>query len=95
MIVRYEDVDGADRAIEVQLRTAVMHEWAISVERLSGRLDVDLKSGRGPDAVLALFKAISEAMAVEEDGGSVPNDRLAVIAQLRQAAVPYLGRSPR
>jgi putative GTP pyrophosphokinase len=95
VIVRYEDVDGTDRAIEVQLRTAVMHEWAISVERLSGRLDVDLKSGRGPDAVLALLKTISEAMAFEEDGGTVPNERLETIAHLREAAVPYLGRSPR
>jgi len=53
LIVAYSGLDGAERAVEVQLRTTTMHEWAITVERLSGRLDVDLKSGRGPDQVLA------------------------------------------
>lgn len=38
-----------DRSIEVQLRTPVMHEWAIAVERLSGRMGEDLKGGHGPE----------------------------------------------
>ncbi len=92
VIVGYSDVDGAERAIEVQLRTRVMHEWAITVERLSGRLDVDLKSGRGPAEVLALLGAISEAMAIEEGGELVPGELVGKIAELREAAVPYLGR---
>jgi ppGpp synthetase/RelA/SpoT-type nucleotidyltranferase len=95
VVVGYADRDGAERAIEVQLRTRTMHEWAITVERLSGRLDVDLKSGRGPDEVLALLGAISNAMAIEEAGEPVPAGLVNRIDDLRQAAVPYLGRSPR
>jgi putative GTP pyrophosphokinase len=95
VVVAYADRDGSERAIEVQLRTRTMHEWAITVERLSGRLDVDLKSGRGPEEVLTLLGAISQAMAAEEAGELVPDDLVSRIADLRQAAVPYLGRSPR
>lgn len=72
-----------------------MHEWAIAVERLSGRLDVDLKSGRGPREVLALLGAISEAMAIEEGGGAVPDELAQTITHRRNAAVPYLARQPR
>jgi ppGpp synthetase/RelA/SpoT-type nucleotidyltranferase len=92
VVVGYADHDGTERATEVQLRTRTMHEWAITVERLSGRLDVDLKSGRGPDEVLTLLSAISEAMAIEEAGKAIPAELARRIAQLRQAAVPYLGR---
>ncbi len=95
VIVAYPDQDGTDRAIEMQLRTRTMHEWAITVERLSGRLDVDLKSGRGPREVLELLGAVSEAMAIEEGGQVVPDELMQRLDQLRQAAVPYLGRPPR
>lgn len=90
VIVQY---DG--RAVEVQLRTRVMHEWAITVERLSGRMHVDLKSGIGPDPVLDLLRAISSAMALEEVGETVDDALLAHIDTLRQAALPFLtgGRS--
>jgi putative GTP pyrophosphokinase len=57
VIVAYDD-----RMIEVQLRTQVMHEWAITVERLSGRLGEDRKGGRGPQQVRDLLESISEAM---------------------------------
>lgn len=67
MIITYPDLTGQARAIEVQLRT--MHEWAIAAERWGGRLHQDLKSGEGPPQVLELFSAISEAMAIEEEGG--------------------------
>jgi putative GTP pyrophosphokinase len=91
IIVRYPDRNGEDRAIEVQLRTRTMHEWAIAVERLSGRLQEDLKSGRGPAEVLELLNAVSEAMAIEERGETVPQALLFQMTQLRHAAVPYLG----
>ena len=95
VIVGYPDENGTERAVEVQLRTRVMHEWAIAVERLSGRVNEDLKSGRGPTEVLALLRVVYEAMAIEEVGGVVPEDHLDAITRLRQAAVPYLGRPPR
>lgn len=78
------------RAIEIQLRTRVMHEWAYTVERVSGRLQEDLKSSKGPPVLLDLFSTISGAMAIEEAGGIVGQDFLDHLADLRQAAVPYL-----
>lgn len=43
LIVRYDDYNGSQRSIEVQLRTRVMHGWAITVERLSGRIGQNLR----------------------------------------------------
>ena len=78
------------RNIEIQLRTGTMHEWAIFVERLSGRLNEDLKSGRGPEPVLRWLEAVSEAMALEETGQEVDTSLVEQIRQLRQAALPYM-----
>jgi ppGpp synthetase/RelA/SpoT-type nucleotidyltranferase len=85
LVVEY---DG--RSIEIQLRTPVMHEWAITMERLSGRLREDLKSGRGPEPLLELMGIISQAMALEERGESVDNDLVSRIERLREEALPYL-----
>jgi putative GTP pyrophosphokinase len=85
LVVQYDD-----RNIEVQLRTRVMHEWAFTVERLGGRLQADLKSGRGPQAVLDLLEAISEAMALEEAGQDVDSALMDRLGRLREAALPYL-----
>lgn len=76
--------------IEVQLRTSVMHEWAITVERLSSRLQIDLKSNVGPPAVLSLLQILSEAMALEEAGGVVSQGLLDEIQSRRAEAVPFL-----
>lgn len=84
-IVQY---DG--RKIEVQLRTGIMHEWAITVERLGGGLQTDLKSGRGPEPVLAWLEAISRAMALEERGEVVDTGLIEEIAVLRKAAIPHI-----
>lgn len=88
-------VEYDNRPIEVQLRTQTMHEWAITVERLGGRLGVDLKSGLGPPPVLALLEAISEVMAIEEKGGAVSARALTRLGDLRQEAAPYLEGGPR
>lgn len=82
------DYDG--RSIEVQLRTRVMHEWAIAVERFSGRIGRDLKSGIGPQPVLDWLSAVSEAMATEERGATVSPEFADTIVTLRGRAVPYL-----
>jgi ppGpp synthetase/RelA/SpoT-type nucleotidyltranferase len=91
VVVGYLDEEGTERHIEVQLRTKVMHEWAITVERLSGRLGDDLKS-RGPAELRALLAGISAAMALEEAGETVTPEMLEHLTALRQAALPYLGR---
>jgi len=90
VVVGYGDEFGVRRSVEVQLRTKVMHEWAITVERLSGRLRDDLKSGRGPQELLILLAAVSEAMALEERGETVSEALNRHITELRAAAVPYL-----
>lgn len=79
-----------DRMIEVQLRTRAQHMWAVTVERLGGRIGEDLKSGRGPDEVLHLLAAISEAMAIEERGDSVPAQLSEKLSTLRNEADPWL-----
>lgn len=82
-----------DRRIEVQLRTRVMHSWAVAVERLSGRLDLDLHLKESGDHVLQrLFRAISEAMELEEQGRVVDAELLAIMDDLRIEAAPYLAR---
>lgn len=78
------------RLIEVQLRTRVMHEWAVTVERLTSRMDEDFKSGEGSDEVQAFLQAASEAMAVEESLGVVSPELASRVSQLRAAAVPFL-----
>jgi hypothetical protein len=91
VIIGYDDQDREERAIEVQLRTPQMHQWAIVVERLSGRLQVDLKSGIGPPPVLAWLAKVSDAMALDELGQTVPGPLLVQLESLRQAALPLMG----
>jgi putative GTP pyrophosphokinase len=95
VVVTYEDEERIDRLIEVQLRTKTMHEWAIAVEQLSGRLGNDLKGSQGPTEVLLLLEAISRAMAIEEHGGVVPANLHEEMSRLRAAALPYMGGPPR
>jgi hypothetical protein len=91
VIIGYDDKDREERAIEVQLRTPQMHQWAIAVERLSGRLQADLKSGIGPPPVLAWLAKVSDAMALDELGQTVPGPLLLQLESLRQAALPLMG----
>lgn len=84
-------VEYGGRQIEIQLRTHIMHEWAITVERLSSRLGTNLK-GDGEHAVQTLMSAISMAMALEETGGIVDSSLLSYLGELRSFAAPYLGR---
>jgi putative GTP pyrophosphokinase len=85
VIVRYHG-----RLIEVQLRTQVQHEWAYTVESVTSRLGLDVKSGGGPPPVRDWFLAVSEAMAAEEHGQPVTPELLHRVTTLRQAAQPYL-----
>lgn len=96
VIVQYDDETGTARRIEVQLRTLVMHEWAITVERLSSRMGQNLK-GDGLHAVQQLLAAVSKAMACEEVGMEVDASLLTRMDELRQLAAPYLqaGGGPR
>ncbi|MFT4042180.1 MAG: hypothetical protein QM673_03360, partial [Gordonia sp. (in: high G+C Gram-positive bacteria)] len=78
------------RLIEVQLRTRVMHEWAFMVERVTGQMGTDIKSGKGPQAVRDWFQAVSEAMALEEQGLTVHETLAERVTSLRVTAQPFL-----
>lgn len=84
IVVTYDE-----RRIEVQLRTQVMHAWAITVERLSGRIGQNLR-GDGEPAIQALLEAISRAMALEETGMTVDGSLLEELQGRRVAAAPYI-----
>lgn len=84
VIVSYDN-----RPIEVQLRTQLMHQWAITVERTSWRLGENLK-GEGDHPVQNLLRAISQAMSLDEAGQLVPVELTSEIERLRRAAGPYL-----
>ena len=74
----------------MQLRTRVMHEWAVAVEVLGGRLNQDLKNGRGPQEVLDWLQSVAEALALEEGGHVVGEELIQRIDVLQGAALPYL-----
>lgn len=80
VIVQY----GQDnRQIEIQLRTRIMHEWAITVERLSSQHSENFKQD-GNTPVQRFMAAASEAMAYEERGEEVPLDLARTIEALRR-----------
>lgn len=85
VVVKYDD-----RTIEIQLRTQVMHAWAYTVERAGGRTHANFK-GDGDHPVQELFKVVSEAMALEEQGKVVDNDLQQRLWEARKLAQPYLG----
>ena len=67
-----------------------MHEWAITVERLAGRFEIDLKSSIGPVEILEFMQIASIAMATEEAGEPVSLELVSEIARLRQLAEPLI-----
>jgi ppGpp synthetase/RelA/SpoT-type nucleotidyltranferase len=79
-----------ERLVEVQLRTKVMHDWAITVERLSGRTGLDLKSSNGPPELQEFFSHVSILMAIDEAGGTASADMLGRMAVLRESAIQFL-----
>lgn len=83
-------VDYSGRKIEVQLRTRVMHEWAYMVEMTTTRTGFDVKSGKGPIEVQDWFHAVSEAMAIEEQGLTVDAILAERVSTLRVKAQPHL-----
>jgi putative GTP pyrophosphokinase len=79
-----------ERLVEVQLRTKVMHDWAITVERLSGRTGLDLKSSKGPPELQEFFSHVSVLMAIDEAGETASADMLGRMAELRESAIQFL-----
>lgn len=79
-----------DAALRFNFGPNAMHDWAVAVEQLGGRIGEDLKSGRGPARVLHWLSAVSDALGVEESGEVVDTEHVNRIAALREAAMPFL-----
>lgn len=76
-----------DRQIEIQLRTKLMHEWAVGVETLSSRRGVNYKQD-GSSPAQNFMAVVSEAMAIEESGETPPDVLIRRIESLRAIAFP-------
>lgn len=70
-----------DRNIEIQLRTALQHDWAIIVEKMSNLVGVNLK-GDGSHQLQQVMSLVSERIALVESGTDVDTERL---NELREA----------
>lgn len=75
--VRYDGLP-----VEVQLRTAAQHAWAVAVEDVSAAHSYDLKNGEGPSEFQDMFVETSGILAEHERTGSVSPD---VVAQVSRA----------
>lgn len=88
VIMRY-----GGRNIEMQLRTPFMHEWAVTVERLTDRYGEDYK-GAWHSTVSPFLSLVSEAMAIDESGALVPASLVQRIEEQRILLVDYLHGRP-
>lgn len=82
-------VSYQERAIELQLRTRVMHAWALSTEAYSQDQGENLKQDGGHPIQLFLQVA-ADMMALNEDGMPIPPEMAALREERRLAALPYL-----
>lgn len=82
-------VEYGERNIEVQLRTPVMHDWAVTVERISGNSGENYKQD-GDHPVQEFLAVASQAMALEEEGRTVDASLLEEYDRRREQALPYL-----
>jgi ppGpp synthetase/RelA/SpoT-type nucleotidyltranferase len=63
-----------ERSIEIQLRTQLMHQWAITIERLSDATGLDLKHNREPTEILDYMALVSQVFDAAEKVSTVPDD---------------------
>lgn len=79
------------RPVEIQLRTRVMHTWALAVEAYSETIASNLKQD-GTHPVQQFLESASRIMALQEQGEPVPNDLQDEHDQRRLLASPLLLR---
>jgi putative GTP pyrophosphokinase len=84
VIVQYQG-----RQIEIQLRTATMHTWALAAENYSQLLDLNLKQD-GDHPVQLFLATASEMMALHETFQEIPDELQALHQQRRLDALPLL-----
>lgn len=62
-----------ERSIEIQIRTQLMHQWAITIERLSDATGLDLKHDREPTEILDYMALVSQFFDSAEKASTVPD----------------------
>lgn len=82
-------VEYQDRQIEIQLRTEVMHAWALAAEGYSGRVGENLKQD-GSHPIQLFLATASEMMALSETGQEIPNELRVLHEARRLDALPHL-----
>jgi putative GTP pyrophosphokinase len=85
VMLRYDE-----RVIEVQLRTQRMHDWAIVIERLGGRLHLDIKSGNGPPELLEFFRLVALIDQILESGEHVTDEVVSAVTVARVRAIALI-----
>lgn len=58
----------AERSVEIQLRTQMMHQWAITIEKLSEATGLDLKHADEPVEILEYMALVSQVFDAAEKG---------------------------
>lgn len=82
-------VEYGERAIEIQLRTGWMHEWALSSEYYSGLLGENLKQD-GNHPVQRFLAYAAEIMELQSIGTDVPPGLRKLYEAHRLAALPHV-----
>jgi len=78
------------RRIEIQLRTPTQDLWANTVEHHGRQLAHALKSGAGPDEILAYYREVSRVLALDERGEAPDAELVHRLRLLTDAIRPYL-----
>lgn len=63
----------AERSVEIQLRTQLMHQWAITIEKLSEATGLDLKHADEPVEILGYMALVSQVFDAAEKSIALPN----------------------
>ncbi|MGL5857060.1 MAG: RelA/SpoT domain-containing protein [Angustibacter sp.] len=82
-------VSYRERAIELQLRTQVMHEWALATEHYSQVQGENLKQD-GDHPIQLFLKVAAEMMALRENRQPIPSDMTTLLERRRRDALSIL-----
>jgi len=67
LVGKFKGSDGKKKSIEIQLRTALQHDWATAIEIVDLFTGQALKSNRGQEEWKIFFSCVSEQFALMDD----------------------------
>lgn len=91
----YDRPNDSKRLVEIQLRTQLQHDWAVTVEDLGRRYGYALKQSEGPTEVLDYLRIASQVLEAEEMTGHVNAALTRELVTAREAARDALRREAR